>query len=158
MTLAEAGITSAAAPSAIFARWADMATWPQWNTDTEWVRLEGPFTQGAAGVLKPKGGPKVRFEVAVLVPGREFTDVSRLFGARLTFRHLVSPATASGTGTRVDVTVTVSGPLARLWALALGKGIRASLPRDLERLAAAALEKGPETAGAPSDAVAGAAG
>lgn len=135
MTLAQAHITSAAAPSAFFARWADMATWPQWNTDTEWVRLDGPFAQGATGTLKPKGGPKVRFEVTALVPGREFTDVSRLAGARLTFRHLVSEGPD---GTRVDVTVTLSGPLARAWNLALGKGIKASIQDDLQRLAAAA--------------------
>lgn len=135
MTLAQAQITSSAAPAAFFARWADMATWPQWNTDTEWVRLDGPFTAGATGQLKPKGGPKVGFVVAALVPDREFTDVSRLFGARLTFRHLVS---LTAEGTLVDVTVTLSGPLARLWNLALGKGIKNGIQGDLTRLAAAA--------------------
>lgn len=133
--LAHAQITSPAQPAAFFARWADMATWPEWNTDTEWVRLDTPFAEGATGVLKPKGGPKVKFEVAALVPEREFTDVSRLFGARLTFRHLVSRVEA---GTRVEVEVSLDGPLARLWNLALGKGIKASLQDDLDRLAAAA--------------------
>ncbi|MFI1098200.1 SRPBCC family protein [Streptomyces sp. NPDC020917] len=139
-TIAQAGITATASPEAFFARWADMATWPQWNTDTQWVRLDGPFTQGATGVLKPRGGPKVRFEVAVLVPGREFTDVSRLFGARLTFRHLVARDGAGAT--RVDVEVTLTGPLAPLWNLALGKGIKAGIQGDLERLASAAAEHG----------------
>jgi len=139
-TIAQAHITSSAAPAAFFARWADMATWPQWNTDTEWVRLDGPFTQGATGVLKPRGGPKVPFEVAVLVPGREFTDVSRLFGARLTFRHLVGRDEAGAT--RVDVEVTLTGPLSFFWNLALGKGIRASIQADLDRLAAAAAGHG----------------
>jgi Polyketide cyclase / dehydrase and lipid transport len=137
-TIAQAHITSAASPAAFFARWADMATWPQWNTDTAWVRLDGPFAQGATGVLKPKGGPKVRFEVAALVPGREFTDVSRLFGARLTFRHLVGRDEAGATG--VDVEVTLTGPLAPLWKAVLGKGIAASLQGDLDRLAAAAAQ------------------
>ncbi|SHK61323.1 SRPBCC family protein [Actinacidiphila paucisporea] len=135
-TLGTAHITSSAAPDAFFARWADMATWPEWNADTEWVRLDGPFAPGATGVLKPKGAPKVPFVVAALVPGREFTDVSKLVGARLTFRHLVS-ATTEG-ATRVDVTVTLRGPLARLWNLALGKGIAATLQADLDRLRSAA--------------------
>jgi hypothetical protein len=139
-TLATAHITSEALPAAFFARWADMATWPEWNTDTEWVRLDGPFAEGATGVLKPRGGPRTRFEVATLVPGREFTDVSRLFGARLTFRHLV---TREAAGTRVDVTVTLAGPLAPLWNLVLGKGIAASLGEDLRRLDAAARAAGP---------------
>jgi hypothetical protein len=150
-TIAQAHITSASAPAAFFARWADTATWPQWNADTEWVRLDGPFAQGATGVLKPRGGPKVRFEVAVLVPGREFTDVSRLLGARLTFRHLVAQEAA---GTRVDVEVTLTGPLAPLWNLVLGKGVKASLQDDLDRLAAAA-EAGAATPAASAAAAAG---
>jgi polyketide cyclase/dehydrase/lipid transport protein len=154
-TLAKAHLTSSAAPAAFFARWADMATWPEWNTDTAWVRLDGPFEQGATGVVKPRGGPKVRFEVAVLVPGREFTDVSRLFGARLTFRHLVE---RTGEGTRVDVEVSLTGPLARLWNLVLGKGIRTALQDDLDRLAAAAEAAGPAGAAEPGAASASGAG
>src|SRR4051812_44571242 len=133
--IATATVTSSAAPSAFFARWADMATWPEWNLDTEWVRLDGPFDEGATGTLKPKGGPKVPFTVASLVPDREFVDVSRLLGARLTFAHHV---TTAGSGCTVRVEVSMTGPLARLWRLALGKGLRASLQPDLDRLAAAA--------------------
>ena len=134
--IASARISSAAAPSAFFERWADMATWPQWNTDTEWVRLDCDFVQGATGTLKPKGGPKVRFVIQRLVPGREFVDVSRLAGARLTFAHLVTER-ADG-GSDVEVTVTMSGPLRRVWLLLLGSGIRGSVQADLEGLARAA--------------------
>lgn len=151
MNLGQAHITSAVAPSAFFDRWADMATWPEWNSDTEWVRLDGPFVTGATGVLKPKGGPKTTFVVSALVPDREFTDVSTLLGARLTFRHLVE-RTAEGM-TRVDVTVTLGGPLARVWNLILGKGISTSLQRDLDQLKAAAEAASgtsPESAIAPT--------
>jgi uncharacterized protein YndB with AHSA1/START domain len=123
--------TSTAPPEAFFSRWADMATWPQWNTDTEWVRLDGPFATGSTGVLKPKGGPKVRFVIERLVPGHEFVDVSLLFGARLTFDHRV---TAAGGTTTVDVTVSIDGPLARVWNLILGKGFRATAQPDLDAL------------------------
>ena len=135
LQLATASITSPAPASAFFERWADMATWPEWNTDTEWVRLDGPFAQGASGTLKPKGGPKVRFVVAELSEER-FLDVSRLLGARLSFDHRVSRL---ATGTRVEVTVTLDGPLARLWKLILGSDLQASLQPDLDRLAAVAL-------------------
>jgi uncharacterized membrane protein len=136
ITLGTAQITSTAPPDAFFERWADMATWPEWNTDTEWVRLDGPFRAGAKGELKPKGAPKVPFRVTALVPGKEFTDVSSLLGARLTFHHEVS-STPEG-ATRVDVTVTLRGPLARIWNLALGKNIAAALQPDLDRLKARA--------------------
>jgi hypothetical protein len=153
ITIAEAQTSSAAPPSAFFARWADMATWPEWNTDTEWVRLDGPFTVGSTGVLKPRGGPKVKFVIAALVAGREFTDVSLLAGARLTFRHLVEPL--PGGGSSVRVTVTMAGPLGWLWNLALGKGLKASLPADLDRLAVAAQAVAAEADAAGAD-VAGA--
>jgi hypothetical protein len=132
-SLAAAHVSSTAAPAAFFDRWADMATWPEWNLDTEWVRLDSPFVEGATGTLKPKGGPKVRFTVASLVLGREFVDVSHLVCARLTFAHHVTPA-AHG-GCTVEVAVSMSGPLARVWNLLLGKGLRESVQPDLERLA-----------------------
>lgn len=132
-TIASASVTSAAAPADFFARWADMATWPEWNADTEWVRLDGVFTQGATGTLKPKGGPKVPFVVAELVPGEVFVDVSRLFGARLTFDHRVQARTNGGSD--VSVTITMSGPLAAVWTAILGKGLRSSVQRDLDALA-----------------------
>ena len=110
-----------------------MATWPQWNTDTEWVQLDCEFVQGATGTLKPKGGPKVRFIIERLIPGREFVDVSRLVGARLTFAHLVTEC-ADG-GSEVEVTVTMTGLLRRVWLLMLGSGIRRSVQADLDGLA-----------------------
>ncbi len=127
---------SQASSEALFARWADMATWPEWNADTEWARLDGPFAEGSTGILKPKGGPKVKFAIERLVPGREFVDVSRLPGARLTFAHSVKELPAGGC--TVDVTVSMAGPLRRLWARILGPGFRAGAQGDLDRLVAAA--------------------
>jgi hypothetical protein len=135
MNLASANVTSTAAPPAFFATWADMATWPEWNGDTEWVRLDGPFTKGSTGVLKPKGGPRTRFVIANLTDS-EFTDVSLLVGARLTFQHLVG-RTSEGL-TQISVTCTLTGPLARVWNLILGKGIKATIQEDLDNLARAA--------------------
>ena len=132
ITVATARASSTVEPAAFFARWADMASWPEWNADTEWVRLDGPFATGSTGQLKPKGGPKVRFVIERLVPGREFVDVSRLFGARLVFDHQVT--TTDDGGSVIDVTVTLRGPLSRLWNTLLGSGFRATAQPDLDRL------------------------
>jgi hypothetical protein len=133
-TIASAHVATTASPSAVFARWGDVATWPQWNSDTEWITLDGPFVQGVTGVLKPKGGPKVKFTVDRLTD-REFVDVSRLVGARLTFHHVVTPA---DDGCTVDVTISMAGPLSWLWTRVLGKGLARSVQKDLDALAAAA--------------------
>ncbi len=135
-TIAQAHVVTTASPDQIFARWADMATWPEWNSDTEWVRLDGPFATGSTGTLKPKGGPKVPFVIASVVPGREFVDVSKLFGARLTFAHTVERTDA---GCDVAVTISMSGPMAWFWTKVLGKGLRDSVQGDLTALAAAAV-------------------
>ncbi|MFX0575474.1 SRPBCC family protein [Nocardia nepalensis] len=133
-TIATAQATSSAAPAAFFAKWADMATWPEWNNDTEWVRLDGPFTQGATGTLKPKGGPKVPFRVERLSE-TEFVDVSKLIGARLTFDHQV---TTGPEGTTVTVTVSIDGPLRWFWTKVLGGDIAESVEPDLDALVVAA--------------------
>ena len=132
-SITSASITSTAAPAAFFAAWADMETWPQWNPDMAWVRLDGPFATGSTGRLKPKAGPPVRFVLTSVIPDREFVDTSILPGARLVFRHDVVPL--PGGGCTVSVEVSVHGPLARVWSVALGKGLRASTQPDLARLA-----------------------
>jgi hypothetical protein len=131
--ITQAHARSTAAPAAFFERWGDMATWPEWNQDTEWARLDGPFATGSTGTLKPKGGPKVRLTIASLVPGREFVDVSHLVGARLTFDHQVEERED---GCDLRVAVTMAGPLARLWAKLLGGGFRKTVQPDLDRLVA----------------------
>jgi len=46
----------------------------------------------------------------------------------------------------VDVRVTLGGPLSRVWGLILGKGFRATVQPDLERLAALVETPEPVTA------------
>jgi len=143
MTLASAASTSAASPAAFYARWADHATWPAWDPDTASCSVEGPVVVGARGRLKPTGGPAVRFTVDVADPDGEYTDVSRLPGARLTFRHV---ARREADVTRLEAVVTLDGPLAWLWARVMGAGFRTSVPAALDRLVA--LVEGEATVGA----------
>ena len=131
IALASAHTTSTASPAAFFARWIDHDTWTTWDTDTEWVRLDGPATLGATGTLKPKGGPQTRFTISTLTPDREYTDTSRLLGATLTFQHLAEVVDGR---THLTAHVTLTGPLARLWAAILGAGFVESVPAALNRL------------------------
>ena len=135
ITLAHASASSTATPTRFFERWVDHASWTQWSPDAEWVTVEGPVQLGARGKLKPVGGPVVPFTITALEADREYTDSSKLFGATLVFQHLVE---ATATGSRLEVTVTVSGPLAKLWVAILGKGFAESAPADLDRLIALA--------------------
>ncbi len=133
-TLCKATAVSTAPPEAFFARWEDMDTWPEWDEAVAWTRVDGPFAAGTTGELKPRGGPKVRFVIETLVPGSEFTDVSSMPGAKLRIRHLL--AVGDDGRTRVDIEVSIEGPLAALWGLLLGRGIASSTPEGLARLVA----------------------
>jgi len=132
-TLASVTRESSASPLAFYARWVDHDSWREWSPDTEWARVEGEVRRGARGILKPVGGPRTAFEISELEPDRVYTDVSRMPGARLTFRHEVEPTPG---GSRLTVLVTLEGPLSWLWARTAFAGFERSVPADLDRLVA----------------------
>ena len=125
---------STAAPAAFFSRWADMATWPEWDGAVAWCRLDGPFAAGTTGVLKPRGGPRIRFVIETLESGTGLTDVSSMPGATLRISHRA--AVGPDGRTTVDVEVSVDGPLARPWGRLLGRRIARSTPDGLRKLVA----------------------
>ena len=131
--LGRGSATSTQSPDDYFRRWVHHDSWPEWSPDTEWVRVDGPVQTGSTGTLKPQGGPKVRFTISACEPGREYTDTSRLPGASLVFQHLAS---ATEDGCDLEVLVTMTGPLARVWGLVMGRGFRESAQADLDRLVA----------------------
>ena len=131
--LASATRSSTAVPSSFFRRWLDHTTWPEWSPDTEWARVDGPVAVGARGVLKPVGGPRIAFTVAECERDAVYTDVSRVPGARLEFRHEVA---ATDCGSTVRVRVLLEGPLAWLWARTAFRSFRETVAADLHRLAA----------------------
>jgi hypothetical protein len=131
ITLGTGHATSTARPQAFFEKWIDHDTWPAWSPDTTWARVDGPVQTGTTGVIKPSGGPKVRFTISACEPGREYTDTAKLPAATLVFQHIASPIAG---GARLEVLVTIDGPLARLWALVMGRGFRESAQADLDRL------------------------
>ncbi|WP_298337271.1 SRPBCC family protein [Ferrimicrobium sp.] len=130
-----ASVNAKAQPSAIFARWVDHATWAEWDTDTEWVRLMGPVATGTRGVMKSKGAPKTKFVISACIPDHEYADTTKLFGATLVFAHWVEPD-EDNRGSRLDVAVTIEGPLAFVWARILGPGFKRSVGASLDRLVA----------------------
>lgn len=134
ITLANLETTVPATPAELYGHWADVDTHPVWSTDLSWTHLDEPLRLGARGRLKPKGGPRSRFTVTELVPGRTFADTTHLLGARLTFRHHADP---TPDGARVQVRVTLEGPLARVWACILGAAATSSgVESDLANLVA----------------------
>ena len=50
-------------PYQIWKIWSDINNRPQWDLDTEWAELNGPFEVGAVFRFKPKGGPKLSMSI-----------------------------------------------------------------------------------------------
>ena len=105
---------------AVFSRWADPESWPQWDAEVREVTFAGPARLGARGRMRPTSGPAASFAVTVFEPGRVFTNASSLPGAKLVFEHLVTPAPD---GASVEVVVRVEGLLAPLWKRVLGRSL-----------------------------------
>ncbi|MDQ2748850.1 MAG: SRPBCC family protein [Actinomycetota bacterium] len=123
--------TTNATPAQLWERYVDPTTWPEWDHELEWVRVDGPFAVGTAGVLKPAGGPKTKFRLAEVTEHASFTDVNRLPLATMTFGHRIEP---TATGSRFTHHVTITGPLSPLFARVIGRKITAGLPRAMQAL------------------------
>jgi len=134
----EHSATTSASPAKLWQCYVDPATWPEWDHELDWVRLNGPFATGTTGVLKPAGGPKTKFVVAEVTDESSFTDVSSLPLAKMTFTHRIEP-TASGS--MFTHAVTITGPLSAVFARLIGRKISAELPHAMQTLGELA-EKG----------------
>jgi len=123
---------TSAAPSAIWALWADPARWADWNEQIQHAELDRETLQvGAQARIKFKRGGTVKFEVTAVEPERLFVDEARFPGARVGHEHRLSPA---GGGCEITHRLYVEGPLSGVWSRMLGrKRMRESVARFTDR-------------------------
>lgn len=119
----------------IFALWADINNWAEYDKGIEWAKISEDFKVGSHYTIKPKGGPKVKATIMVIEPGKRFVDASHLLGAKLTFDHMLSQQDSI---TTVEVIMTIAGPLSWLWSKILGKNQQADLDTSTANLIAKA--------------------
>ncbi|GBQ09267.1 SRPBCC family protein [Swaminathania salitolerans] len=131
-------VTTPASASQIWARWADAANWPEWDREVEWVRLNGPFSKGTTGKMKPSGGPEVAFELTEVTPNVSFTDTARLPLTEMVFTHEYLPQ-EDGEQARIRHSVTLTGLLAPLFGKVIGTKIKAHLAEAMEKLSCRAM-------------------
>src|SRR5216117_3176265 len=81
-----------AAAEAVWALWSDVAQWPAWDDDLDAVSLDGDFSAGTSGTLKPKGMDPLAFTITRAEPDRGYSDETPLPGAVLRFEHELLPA------------------------------------------------------------------
>jgi hypothetical protein len=49
--------------SALWGLYSDVTTWPEWDKGIERIRLDGEFSEGACGAIKPVGQDQLRLRV-----------------------------------------------------------------------------------------------
>ena len=131
-TFEEAVETSAAVDS-IWTLWSKPETWPRWDDGVEWVKTDGSFLKGSKGVMKPAGGPEVKFELVEIAPHQGFTDRSFLPLTTLDFIHVYTPA-SDGKSAFITHRVEMRGFLTPLFSRVIGRGIRKGLRGAMTKL------------------------
>lgn len=132
--------SAAASPAAIFEALSDIARWPEWHDDIEWVKAPARLATGESFALKPKGGPKVSLKITGLRSPEFYEDVTLLPLARMYFRHEISPGVG---GSQIKSVIRVEGPLGFLWRRILAEKLWRELPQQTERMAAFAGARRP---------------
>ncbi|BDC48030.1 hypothetical protein F183_A03460 [Bryobacterales bacterium F-183] len=112
-----------------------MNGWASIDENIEYIRMEGAAQPGNEFVLKPKGGPRLRFRIGAFEPPHRYSDICKLLLAEMETVHSFTP---DGNGTTIDVEIRVRGPLYWLWARVAGAKHAEGLPGQTEKFIAAA--------------------
>lgn len=129
----EASVQVMAPPQTVYAIWANVPQWPQWDPDTRMAFLDGPLAPGAKGRLTPRKGFSVAMVVTDAVDNERFTVECPVLGNVMRFEHLLYPAHG---GVQVIHRVSFHGLLAWLLRRTVGRDVRHGLPQTLVRLKA----------------------
>lgn len=118
--------------------WIDVNNWPKWHEDLDYCKMEGAFEVGNHFVLKPKGKPPVKIDIAEIEEGLKFTDCTKFFGAKMYDTHAMEETKE---GLRLTNTIVVTGPLKWLWIKLVAQNVANSVPEETEILVKLARSK-----------------
>ncbi|MDO5535127.1 MAG: hypothetical protein Q4F65_10805 [Propionibacteriaceae bacterium] len=143
-------ITAAVDPSVVWARWTDVENWPLDDPDISKAQLNGPVAKGAIGFIVPRGGFRTPFKlVEVDRQNLRFSLETKLPLAVSLFEHTLtrpvddpdlheSDAELDPDAWVLTHTLTISGPLSRLWDRIVGRSFTRGLPTVLNNIVTAA--------------------
>jgi len=127
----EQSINISVEPSTVFEAYKDVSGWSQWDPETESASIDGPFTVGTAGKIKPKGSPESKITIIEVTENKSFTVECALPLCKMQFVHLMSP---NETGTELVNQLEFSGLLGPIFGRLFGKEIDKSIPGSLKGL------------------------
>ncbi|CND47414.1 hypothetical protein [Yersinia intermedia] len=120
-------VTTEATPAQIWAMWQDVPSWPCWDNELKWARLNGDFTKGTTGRLKPVNGPAVDFTLSRVEIHCAFSNVATLPLTNLVFDHDYFSSAVTGEPAYIRHSVTMTGWLVPVFSRLIGNRIKAHL-------------------------------
>lgn len=129
----ERSISVNAEPARVWQVMSDVAKWPEWTPSIESVEgTTASMAVGSEAQVKAKGTPKATWRVTEWNPGRNFTWVTSVRGAKTVGEHVIEPA--GDTSSRVLLAIEVQGLMAAIFKPLIGKGIERNLTLESEGL------------------------
>src|SRR5215216_723892 len=129
----EADVTA----DAIWSLYDDVATWPSWDTQAEFVTRDGPFAAGTTGTMKFVGQEPLQYRLAKVEPLREFVDETPVGELVVRVSHQLEPLPSGRL--RITYSAQIDGPDAQ--AQQIGPMITADFPDTIASLIALAKER-----------------
>jgi carbon monoxide dehydrogenase subunit G len=130
----ERSININAPPERVWAVMMDIERWPEWTESMKSVeRLDsGEFGVGSKAKLKIRRSPSANvWTVTALTPNRSFTWETNSGGVKGVATHVIEP---DGNGSKVTLTVGLSGPVATLFGWFVGTPSRQNVEMEAEGL------------------------
>jgi carbon monoxide dehydrogenase subunit G len=123
-----------APPERVWAVMMDVERWPEWTDSMKSVeRLDsGEFGVGSKAKLKIRRSPNANvWTVTELTPGRSFSWETNSGGVKGLATHVIEP---DGNGSKVTLTVNLSGIVATLFGTMIGGQSRKNVEMEAEGL------------------------
>ncbi|MCP5504960.1 MAG: polyketide cyclase/dehydrase and lipid transport [Chlamydiales bacterium] len=141
MIIANYSVITKAGKADIWPFYANLSLWPDWDEDVVYAHIDEPnkFICGARGIIKPAGGPKVKFELSEVENNKSFTVVSHLPLTKMIFAHYLRD-NPDGTTTIIHQ-VEMEGLTSHIFAFIIGRKIKENLPYAMSKLVKLAESK-----------------
>jgi hypothetical protein len=124
----EASIETSAGPARVWALFADVEGWKEWNAGIEAIELHGPFATGTTFTMQPPGQEPFQSTLIEVREKDHFTDETVLDRTRVVVRQALEPLPSGRT--RIAYRTEITGPEAG----ELGPLVTADFPAVLAAL------------------------
>lgn len=133
----ERSIDADAAPSAVWARYTDVATWPEWNAGMEKMEISGPFASGSTGVITSAQQGPAAFTLVDVVEGVSFTQETKI-DENVVLRSVCKVVAGPNGGSTITHRTELDGPGSDEMGAAIGQFLSGGIDEGLNALAKAA--------------------